>query len=341
MTHSTPAPDDGPLPGGAAVDPQMQEVLDALIAFEAPPLDTVTPRVARALPSFKEAVADVLSARGEPGLEAVGDVSHTLFPALDGTELVARIYRPLDSGDELLPILVYFHGGGFVIAGPNVYDASARALANATGAIVASIAYRQAPENPFPFAVDDAYAALLHFQGAADTVGGDPERIAVGGESAGGNLATVTAIRARDEGTPLPVHQLLVYPVATFAPTGAAAESVEQFAEAVPLSAAALEWFGSHYLSDPGQAADPYVSPLDSADLSSLPPATIILAEIDPLQSQGQLYADALTAAGVEATVTLFNGVTHEFFGMGAAVDMANDAVEEAAAALRTAFFGL
>ncbi|MDQ3613058.1 MAG: alpha/beta hydrolase [Chloroflexota bacterium] len=327
-----------PAPGGMPVDPQMQEVLDALAAFEAPALNNVTPQVGRNLPSFANAVQAVLTERGEPSQEEVGAISHALFPALDGTELVARIYRPLDAGDELLPVLVYFHGGGFVIANLDTYDASCRALANATGCLVASVAYRQAPENPFPTAADDAYAATQYFIGAAGAIGGDPERVAVGGESAGGNLATVVALRSRIEGTPMPVHQLLVYPVATFAPEGESLESIEQFATAAPLSAAALEWFGMYYLPDMSAAMDPYASPLLAEDLSGLPPATVIQAQIDPLQSQGTVYAEALEAAGVPVTRSLYEGVTHEFFGMGQVVDKAAEAVEEAAAALRSSF---
>ncbi len=265
----------------------MQEVLDALAAFEAPPLYNVPPQVARNLPSFESGLEAVLSDRGEAGMQPVGDISHLLLPALDGTDLVARIYRPLDAGDELLPVLVYFHGGSFVIANLNTYDASCRALANATGCIVASIAYRQAPENPFPTAVDDAYAVTQHFMGAAGETGGDPERVAVGGESAGGNLATVVrnVLPARHGGAARPL---------CIAPAG--------------------------------------------RGLRGLPPATMIQAQIDPLQSQGTLYAQAHEQAGVPITSSLYEGVTHEFFGMGQVVDKTAQAVEEAAAGLQSSF---
>lgn len=325
-------------PGGAEVDPQMQEVLDALASFDAPELSEVTPQVGRELPSFADAVQQVLADRGEAGQEAVGDIRHVLVPGPEGNDLLARLYYPKDAPSGLLPVAVYFHGGGFVIASINTYDASCRAIANAAGCIVASIAYRPAPENPFPTAVDDAYAATQYFLSTAGEVGGDPERVAVVGESAGGNLATVVCQTAKDAGDPMPIHQVLVYPVATFAPTGEAAESIETFANAMPLNAAALEWFGSYYLPNPDDANDPSASPLNAADLSGLPPATIIQAEIDPLQSQGTVYAQALEDAGVDVTRTLYKGVTHEFFGMGALVDKAAEAVAVVAGRLQEAF---
>ena len=335
---ATPAADTSTI-GGIAVDPQMQEVLDALTSFNAPPIESTTPFNARNLPAFSNAVQQVLADRGEPALEPIGGVEHILVPGGDG-DIVVRVYRPADAGDGPLPLLLYFHGGGFVIANLDVYDAAPRALANAAGCIVASVAYRLAPEAPFPAAPNDAYAATQFLIANAGSIGADPDRVAVGGESAGGNLATVVCILARDQGGILPVHQLLVYPVATFAPAGEAAESVTQFGDARPLNAAALEWFGSFYLPDPALASDPSVSPLDTADLTGLPPATIILAEIDPLQSQGVAYARRLEEAGVDTTLTLYQGVTHEFFGMGAVVDKASDAVAEAAAALQAAFEG-
>ena len=337
---ATPGAAPGATPavtGGPAPDAQMQEVLDALASFEAPPLEDVTPHIGRNLPSFANAVQAVVSENGLSALEPVAGVDHLLIPGDEG-EILARIYRPAGIESDALPVLVYFHGGGFVIANLDTYDASCRALANAAGCIVASIAYRLAPEDPFPAAVDDAYTATQYVLANAGDIGGDPARVAVGGESAGGNLAAVVSLRARDEGAAMPVHLLLVYPVATLAPEGDAAVSVEQFAEAKPLNAPMLEWFGSHYLSDPAAASDPMVSPLNAADLSGLPPATVILAEIDPLQSQGAVFAQALIDAGVDTTFTLYQGVTHEFFGMGAVVDKAVEAVAEAATRLKASF---
>ena len=325
-----------PLPP-ATPDPQMQAVLDALAAFNAPPLETVTPFVGRNLPSFRNAVEAVLAERGEPAIEPVGMIEHVLFAGLDGEQVLARIYRPQADMTTMLPMLVYFHGGGFVIANLDTYDASCRALCNAVGAIVVAVAYRLAPVAQFPTAPNEAYAAVQFVLGGGIS-GGDTTKVAVVGESAGGNLATVSCLLARDQAGLMPVHQVLIYPVTTFAPTGAAAESVVQYADAKPLNAAMLQWFGEHYLADPADAASPYVSPLDTADLSGLPPATIVLAEIDPLQSQGAAYAAALQAAGGSATLHLYEGVTHEFFGMGLAVDTANTAVQTVASELKTAF---
>lgn len=337
---STPpaSPIASPAPGGTPVDPQMQEVLDALQSFDAPPLPTVTPQVARELTSFADALGLVADEKGVPAKEMVGDISHVLIPGIDGNEVVVRLFYPMDApADGLLPVAVYFHGGGFVIANISTYEASCRAIANAAGCIVASVGYRQAPENPFPAAPNDAYSATQYFMSTAGAIGGDPERVAVVGESAGGNLATVVCQLLRDEGATLPVHQVLVYPITTYAPEGAATESIEQYAMASPLSAPALDWFAQYYLPDLSAATDPAASPL-LGDLTGLPPATIIQAEIDPLQSQGTVYADALEAAGVDVRRSLYEGVTHEFFGMGAVVDKAAQAVEEVAERLRTAF---
>lgn len=329
-----------PVVGGPSPDAQMQEVLDALAAFQAPPLESVTPEIGRNLPSFANALQAVVAAKGLPAFEEVGAVEHILIPSDDG-EILARIYHPLEAEGDALPVLVYFHGGGFVIANLDTYDSSCRALANAAGCIVASIAYRQAPEHPFPAAVDDAYVATQYFLANAGEIGGDPSKVAVGGESAGGNLAAVVSLRAREEGASLPVHQLLVYPVTTFAPEGEAAMSVDQFADAMPLNAAMLQWFGRYYLSNPEDASNPEASPLEAEDLGDLPPATVILAEIDPLQSQGAIYAQALEDAGVDISLTLYQGVTHEFFGMGAVVDNAAEAVTEAASRLTISFEGI
>jgi len=323
--------------GVVKVDAQMKTVLDVLVSFQNPPLDNVDPQIGRNLLSFANAVQKVLADQGKPGVEAVGSINQLLIPGHAG-QIFGRVYHPANASAVLLPLIVYFHGGGFVIADLDTYDASPRAIANAAKAIVVSIAYHQAPENPFPAAVDDAYAAVQFLLTNAGAVGGDPSKVAVLGESAGGIPATAACLRAKAMGGKQPVHQVLVHPVATFAPDAAAMKSITQFADAIPLSAGTLSWFGKHYLADPTAATNPEVSPLLAPDLSGLPSATAIAAKIDPLQSQGKLYADALTKAGVTTNYHLYRGVSHEFFGMGAVIDTAKQAEQAAADALTKAF---
>lgn len=304
---------------------EMQGVLDAIASFDAPPISSLPPSAARDLPSIPDWVAAASAARGLANLpEPVSDVRHVVIPA-EPEPLLARVYVP--DGDGPHPVLVYFHGGGWVVAGLSTYDASARALANASGSIVVSVAYRQAPEHPFPAAADDAYAAYRWVVDNASNFGGDPDQVAVGGESAGGNLATVVARRARDAGAPMPTHQVLVYPVTDYSFD---TPSYRTYADAVPLDRPSMEWFWGHYLADPAQGADPSASPLRAASLADLPPAIVILAEIDPLQSEGDAYAHRLADAGVPTTRCLYKGVTHEFFGMGTVLPEARAAQQAA-----------
>jgi len=330
------AQDASPTPMGEP-NAQMQEVLDELASLNAIPIASQPPFNARQLPLPADAVLSILSTRGEPAQELVGAVEHRLIPTTNG-DLVARVYTP--EGEGPFPVLVYFHGGGWVIANLNTYDSSCRALTNAARCVVVSVAYRQAPENPFPAAADDAYYGFQYVAENAAEFGGEPDRVAVGGESAGGNLSTITCLLARDQGGIAPVHQLLVYPVTTFLPEGEGLGTIRQYADAQPLGSSLLQYFGDLYVPDEADRQSPSASPLLAADLSGLPPATIIAAEIDPLLGQGRQYADALEAAGVDVTYTVYEGVTHEFFGMGAVVDTANEAVAEAAARLMESFGG-
>ena len=315
-------------------DPQMQAVLNQLVALHPLPIPTLTPEQARQLPTIADAVQGVLASQGKgPAVEAVGSVSHILIPGPGGTLLV-RVYTP--SGTGPFPVTVYFHGGGFVIANLDTYDSSCRALTNAAGCIVLSVAYRLAPEHKFPAQPNDAYAALRWAQANAASVGGDTKRVAIAGESAGGNLAAVTCLMARANGTPQPVHQLLVYPLISNSTT--LPSYIEQ-AHAKPLDTPTVLWFERYYLRTPMDAKSPYVAPLQQAkSLSGLAPATVINAQLDPLRSEGGAYAQRLTAAGVATTHTIYPGVTHEFFGTGAVVDKAKQAVAEAAMALKSAF---
>ena len=316
-------------------DAQMQQVLDMLASLGGKPIETLTPEEARAQPTVASAVRLLLREQGkssEP--EPVSEVVDRTLPGPAGA-LPARVYRP--EGPGPLPVLLYFHGGGWVIASPDAYDASARALANAAKCVVVSVAYRRAPEHKFPAAHEDCYAAYRWALERADEVGGDPARVAVGGESAGGNLAAAVSMLARDDGAPVPVHQLLVYPIADY---NFDTPSYVAHANAKPLNRPMMQWFFGHYLRSPRDADTPAISPVRVRDLSGLPPATVITAEIDPLRSEGETLADRLRQAGVGVDFGSYAGVTHEFFGTGAVVDKAAQAVRQAAAGLRTAFGG-
>lgn len=314
----------------------MEAVLRAFLAFNPPAFPDLDPRQARQVPLPGVGVVSVLAERSESiAPEMVGSVGHLLVPGPAPEGILIRTYRP--EGEGPFPIIVNYHGGGWVIAGLDGYEASCRALCNAAGATVLSVDYGQAPEHPFPAAMDDAYAALQWAIENAAFLGGDPAQVAVVGESPGGNLATVSCMRARDEGAPLPVHQVLVYPVANFAFD---TPSYLEFGSAVPLSLPLMEWFWGHYLPDPSAGSDLYASPLQATDLTGLPPATVIAAQVAPLTSEGQAYADALAAAGIDVECQLFEGVAHEFFGMGAVVEEARQAVSLAAERFSASFGG-
>ncbi len=319
---------------GSKPNAQMQAVLDELAAFNAPPITSVSTRVARELPTPADAVTAVLVKQGKnAGPEPVGSVTQRVIPGA-GEDISIRIYTPKGNGP--FPVLVYFHGGGWVIADLNTYDSSARALTNAAGCIVVSVAYRRAPEYPFPTPPMDGYAATQWVMKNAAMINGDPTRVAVGGESAGGNMAAVVSLMARDQKAQMPIYQLLVYPVGQL--VNLDTPSYQMYADAKPLSKPLVMWFGDRYLANKADAKNPYASPALAPDLSKLPPATIINAEIDPLRDDGKDLADKLTKAGVKVAYQNFEGVTHEFFGMGAVVDEAKQAVALAAKGLRSAF---
>jgi acetyl esterase/lipase len=315
----------------------MQAVLDQMQQLGARPLESLTPEQARKQPSPADAVAAVARASGQDGLpESVGDVQDRSF-AGPGGSVPIRVYWPKDAApaDDGLPLILYIHGGGWVIADLDVYDASPRALANAAGAIVVSTHYRQAPEDRFPAAHEDTYAAYRWLLANAGSLGGDPRRVALVGESAGGNMAANIAIRARDEGVQAPLHQVLVYPVAN---NDMDSPSYRENAQAKPLGKAAMQWFVQHTFASPAQAADPRIALATRTDLGNLPPATILLAQIDPLRSEGELLAARLREAGVDVRLQRWDGVTHEFFGMGAVLPEAREAQALAGQRLREAF---
>ncbi|MFN8445898.1 MAG: alpha/beta hydrolase fold domain-containing protein [Caldilineaceae bacterium] len=314
---------------------EMQAVLDAFASFGLPLIAEQSARNARTFPTAGDAVVALLASRGESTApQPVGAISHRVIPssAPDGT--VLRILTPGGAGP--FPVVVYYHGGGWVIAGLDAYEASARALVNAANCIVVMVDYRQSPEARFPAALNDSYDAFQWVVANAADLNGDPTRVAVAGESVGGNLATEVALLARDRGTTPPVYQLLIYPVTQLVSTNT--PSYVAYADAAPLNQAMMPWFATRYLADPAAASDPYASPLLVDDLSGLPPATLITAGIDPLQSEGAAYAARLQEAGVPVVYQNFAGVTHEFFGMGAVLPEAQDAVALAADGLQSAF---
>ena len=317
-------------------DDDMQAVLDAQAALGPKPIETLTPQEARQQPTPADGVKAVMRDKGMDPNDTMGvAVENIQYQGAEGL-LAARVYRPENAGrDTLLPVVLYFHGGGFVIADLDVYDASPRAIAKGAKCIVVSAEYRHAPEHKFPAAHDDAFAAYTWLLDNAAELGGDPERIALLGESAGGALALATSVKARDEGLPLPVRQVLVYPVAGVDMT---TKSYEMYADAKPLNKAMMQWFVGHYLNCDQDKQDRRIDAIGKADLADLPKTTILNAEIDPLCSDGELLAEKLKAAGVEVNHHVFYGATHEFFGMGSVVGEAKLAEGIAVMDLRSSF---
>ena len=314
-------------------DADMKAVLDELAALGAKPVETLTPAQARKQPTPADAVKKVMAKKGlSTAPDPAVTTQNVTYKAGDGSMQKARVYKPANASGTL-PVVMYIHGGGWVIADIDVYDASPRALAQMTGAIVVSIEYRHAPEAKFPAAHQDANAAYQWIQTQAASWGGDPKRLALVGESAGGNMAMNVAISAREQKWTQPRHIVAVYPVAAADPQ---TRSKLAFVDAKPLGTPALPWFFKHMLTSPSEAKDPRLD-LVNANLTGLPATTIVLAEIDPLHDDGELLADRLRAADVKVDMREYKGVTHEFFGMGAVVADAKTAEKDAADALKTA----
>ena len=312
--------------------PEMQSVLDKLGELGAKPLHTLMVDQSRAQPTPADAVAAVMADRGiDAGPAADISTSDIVIPGSAG-DIKARVYTPPCDGP--FPVIMYYHGGGWVIADIDTYDASARALSLGVGAVVVSSHYRQGPEDVFPAAHDDAYAAYVWVVENSGTLNGDSARMMIAGESAGANLAANVAIMARDAKITQPLHQLLVYPVAG---NDMNTPSYLENAEASPLGKADMAWFVEHAFAAMTDASDPRVNLVGRDDLADLPPATLITAQIDPLRSESIAYGEALQAAGGEVKMMNYDGVTHEFFGMGAVVPQAVEAMDFAVAQLRAA----
>ena len=337
---------DKPMPGASAsasktgtkykADADMQAVLDAHAALGPKPIEKLEPAEARQQPTPADAVMAVLKKQGKdtaptalvPGVTSV-DQS---IPGPAGA-LPVRIYTPDGAGP--FPVVVYFHGGGWVIADKNVYDGGARGIAKQANAVVVSVDYRLAPEAKFPAQHDDAVATYKWAAANAASIKGDPKRIALAGESAGGNLAIATAMAARDQKLAPPLHIVSVYPIAQA--TDLATPSYRDSATAKPLNKAMMVWFADKALAKPEDKKDPRID-LVHANLKGLPPVTLINARIDPLRSDADMLAASLQKAGVKVEHKVYDGVTHEFFGMAAVVAKAKEAQALAGRQLKKAF---
>lgn len=318
---------------GAKPDAQMQAVLDELKKLDPKPLGIVSAIEARKQSTPADAVKALLEKQGKSTMPE--EVASVVNKSIDGPggAIPIRVYTP--EGNGPFPVIVYYHGGGWVIADLDVYDASPRAMANAANAIVVSSHYRQAPEHKFPAAHDDAFAAYKWTLENAKQLNGDPGRVAVMGESAGGNLAASVSVLAREQNIQMPIHQVLVYPIAGY---DFDTPSYVENANAKPLSRPAMKWFFDQYLNNPTDGQDHLISLSNEKNLIGLPSSTVITAQIDPLRSEGHVYADNLKQAGIDVRYENYQGVTHEFFGMAAVVDKAKDAQQFAADGLKEAF---
>ncbi len=302
------------------LDPDAQAYLDALAG--APSMSEVGPVEARR--GF-EAAAPELFGPTDP----VGAVFDQTIPGPVRT----RVYQPVGAGRDL-PVLVYFHSGGWVIGSLDTHDGLCRALCARTPCVVVAVDYRLAPEHRFPAAVEDAWAATAWVAEHAGSIGADPTRIAVGGDSAGGTLAAAVTFRARAKGLPL-VFQLLVYPVTDF---DLDTMSYVENATGYGLTRDTMRWFWEQYLGPDGDGGAREASPLREPDLSGLPPALVITAEYDPLRDEGEAYAGRLEAAGVTVELSRYEGLIHGSALRPAAIPRGNEMLDEAATALRGAF---
>jgi acetyl esterase/lipase len=331
-----PAPQGQPgIPfSGAPVDADNQAVVDALMKqLKLRPYHSLDPVAARQQPTFTDGVNAVLQAQGRPTTPPPGTTERDISVGGAAGSLPATVFTPTGARGPL-PVILYFHGGGWVIADRKVYAGGARGLARNAQAIVVSVDYRRAPEAPFPAQHDDALASYRWLLQNAASVGGDPNRIAFAGESAGGNLAVATAMLARDAGLPLPRHIVSVYPIAG---SDLNTPSYQDTANGPTLNRALMAWFFRYVPRTPADLMDPRIN-LVGANLQGLPPVTIVAAQIDPLRSEGELLSQRLAAAGVPVERREWEGATHESFGADAVIRDAGEAQQWAGGRLREAF---
>jgi acetyl esterase/lipase len=310
------------------LDPQAKALIERVAAAGRPPLESMSAPDARQ--AYRESRIPL-----QPEPPDVASAEDRAIPGPHGP-IGVRIYRPLGSNPtETLPVLVYFHGGGFTVGDLETHDTVCRSLANAAGYALVAVDYRMGPEHKFPKAVDDCFAATRWVAAHAKELRVDADRLAVGGDSAGGNLAAVTALNARDAGGPKIVFQLLIYPTTTLQHN---TPSTAALAEGHILTFAVMKYFRAAYLNGPEDQTDWRASPLLARDHSRLPPALIITAGYDPIRDEGKAYADKLKAADVQTEYRCFEGSIHGFITMGKVLDAADDATQTSAAALRNAF---
>jgi len=311
------------------LDPQAQAVLDAVASMGLPPFETFSVEEGR---QFIDSVGNFMI----PAEEVASVIDHTI-PGPEA-DIPVRVFTPAGSG--LRPGVLYFHGGGFTTGGIDLFEPVCRALANRSGCIVVAVGYRLAPEHPYPEAVLDAYVATAWFAACGEDFGVDGTRLAVVGDSAGGTLATVACMLARDKGgEPEVALQVLIYPVCDLVAMDT--PSYQEHGEGYLLTKGMMNWFKGHYLTGVEDRVDePYCSPVRMHDLSGLPPAIIITAEYDPLRDEGEAYGQLLRINGVPADIRRQEGMIHPFVWLGAAIDRGRDILDELGDDIRTALSG-
>ncbi|MEH7158890.1 alpha/beta hydrolase [Neobacillus drentensis] len=307
-----------------SLDPQTQLVLAQLAAAGAPPLETLSPEQARAAFQLP---------KGE--IEPVGKVEDRPIPGPEA-DIPIRVYYPKDANATNNPALVYYHGGGWVVGNIESHDNICRALTNLANCVTISVDYRLAPEHKFPAAVIDSYAAVQYVYEHAEKFQIDRTRIAVGGDSAGGNLAAVVANLAKEKKTPEICFQLLLYPSTNLG--GEPSVSMKENAEGYFLTKGTMEWFRDCYLNSEQDKLNPLLSPYLNEEFNGLPPALVITAEYDPLRDEGEDYAKRLAEAGVEVESVRYDGTIHGFISMAVVIDQGKAALIKSGDALRTAF---
>lgn len=306
------------------LDPAVKAMLDNMKAAGFPELDSLPPA------QLRKVTAEMFSAQ-RGALEAIARVEDRKIPGPAGS-IPVRVYTSAGSGP--FPVLVFFHGGGFVIGDLESHDGVCRALANQARCVVVAIDYRLAPEHKYPAAVEDCFAATRYVSEHGAEFNIDPKRLAVGGDSAGGNLSAVVSILARDRKAPAIAFQLLVYPATDMACDTYSHKTFTDYF----LTDRSIRYFLGHYLRDGADRKDPQASPALASNHKGLPPALVITAEFDPLRDEGEAYSAKLSAAGVPAKFTRYDGMIHGFFTMGEMLPQGKQAVAEASAALRAAF---